>query len=280
MFMTGSSDGPMPASGRPAPAGQQASFVTVDGVTVQFDIKGARLTALENVSFKLARGSFSSIIGPSGCGKSTLLRLIADILQPSRGTITIEGLPPAQARNDRRIGFVFQEATLLPWRTVIDNIALPLEIVGAKPGAGIYSPESLLKLVGLEGFANAMPLQLSGGMQQRVAIARALVLQPDVLLLDEPFGALDEITRQKMNSELLRIWAETRTTALLVTHSISEAVFMSDRVFVMSARPGRLEQEIPIDLPTPRALGHMRLARFAELVNEVRDGLMGRDTPV
>ncbi|GAA4337825.1 ABC transporter ATP-binding protein [Pigmentiphaga soli] len=268
----GAAAGTAPA--RPAPGGPAQEFVKVDRVGMRFDIGGKAFTALDDVSLTLERGSFAAIIGPSGCGKSTLLRLIADILQPTAGSISIEGLPPAQARADRRIGFVFQEATLLPWRTVIDNIALPLEIVGARPGAGIYSPQSLLRLVGLEGFAQALPQQLSGGMQQRVAIARALVLQPDVLLMDEPFGALDEITRQKMNFELLRIWEETRTTALLVTHSIAEAVFMSDRVYVMSARPGRLEQVVPVDLPRPRTAAHMRTPGFAELVNTIRDALL------
>ena len=276
MLMT---DLPSPAAapGQAGPAARgKPGFVRIEHVSVDFDIKGERFAALQDVSLELARGSFSSIIGPSGCGKSTLLRLLADILQPSGGSISIDGLPPAQARGDRRIGFIFQEATLLPWRTVIENIALPLEIVGVKPGAGIYSPQALLELVGLAGFADAMPQQLSGGMQQRVAIARALVLQPDILLMDEPFGALDELTRLKMNNELLRIWSEIHTTVLLVTHSISEAVFMSDRIFVMSPRPGRLERTIAVDIPTPRRPEHMKWPRFAELTNEVRDALMGQ----
>jgi NitT/TauT family transport system ATP-binding protein len=250
------------------------AYVTVDGVGMDFSIDGSTVRALDEVSLGLARGSFSSIIGPSGCGKSTLLRLVADILVPSQGSIAIEGLPPGEARRDRRIGFVFQEATLLPWRTVLANIALPIEIVGSRPGAGAQSPESLLKLVGLQGFENALPQQLSGGMQQRAAIARALVLQPDVLLLDEPFGALDEITRQKMNLELLRIWQETNTTALLVTHSIAEAVFMSDRVFVMSPRPGRIVRTVDVALPRPRAVEHMRSPVFSALVNEIRDNIL------
>jgi NitT/TauT family transport system ATP-binding protein len=273
---------PIKSAGLPAGGLQRAEaatapgqpFVTVDNVSMDFVLDGGTMRALDNVSLGLARGSFSSIIGPSGCGKSTLLRLVADILTPSQGCIAIEGLPPAEARRDRRIGFVFQEATLLPWRTVLANIALPLEIVGARPGVGAHSPESLIKLVGLQGFENAMPQQLSGGMQQRAAIARALVLQPDVLLLDEPFGALDEITRQKMNLELLRIWQETNTTALLVTHSIAEAVFMSDRVFVMSPRPGRIVRTVDVALPRPRAIEHMRSPVFSALVNEIRDSIL------
>ncbi len=271
-----------PADGAPIAVGGTAGevaaarpFVVVDGVTMRFDIDGGTVTALDDVSVTLPRGSFTSIIGPSGCGKSTLLRMIADIARPTAGRITIEGLPPAQARAARRIGFVFQEATLLPWRTVLDNIALPLEVAGLKPEPGPFAPEALLRLVGLNGFGAAMPEQLSGGMQQRVAIARALVLRPDVLLLDEPFGALDEITRQQMNIELLRIWEETRTTALLVTHSISESVFMSDRVYVMTPRPGKLRQAFDIDLPRPRGVASMRLQRFGELVNDLRDALLG-----
>jgi NitT/TauT family transport system ATP-binding protein len=206
------------------------------------------------------------------------LRLIADILEPNSGQITIGDAPPRQARREHAIGFVFQQPTLLPWRTVRQNVALPLDIVGRASGRRSgRTPDELLELVGLEGFAQALPGELSGGMQQRAAIARALVLAPDVLLLDEPFGALDEITRQRMNLELLRIWSESRTTALLVTHSIAEAVFMSDTVYVMSRRPGEMTAKLVVDLPRPRTLAMMRTAPFFETVNQLRDRLFGQE---
>lgn len=241
-------------------------------VTKEFDLEGRVFTALSDVSLRLKRGEFGAIIGPSGCGKSTLLRMAADIVQPTAGSITIDGRAPAELRARHKVGFVFQEATLLPWRTVFDNVALPIRIVG-KNFADAADPAALIELVGLEGFERARPQQLSGGMQQRVAIARALVLRPEILLLDEPFGALDEIIRQRMNLELLRIWSESRTTALLVTHSIAEAAFMADRVFVMSTNPGRILREIEIDLPRPRAISMMRSAAFADRVNGLRDVL-------
>ena len=250
--------------------------IEIAQVGIAFHQRGETVTALEDVSLSIARGSFTAIIGPSGCGKSTLLRLIADILAPSSGRITIGGSPPADARRDHAIGFVFQQPTLLPWRTIRQNVALPLDVVGrSSHRRSDRTPDELLELVGLGTFARALPAELSGGMQQRAAIARALVLQPDVLLLDEPFGALDEITRQRMNLELLRIWTESRTTALLVTHSIAEAVFMSDTVVVMSPRPGRITARIAIPLPRPRTLAMMRDPAFTEAVNQVREALFG-----
>jgi NitT/TauT family transport system ATP-binding protein len=250
----------------------------VESVSKDFIIDGTPVRALDSVGLALEAGSFGSIIGPSGCGKSTLLRLVADILEPTEGRITIGGAAPRAARVAHQIGFVFQSATLLPWRTVIQNVRLPLTVVGkSAPSQSGRSPESLIELVGLKGFENALPSQLSGGMQQRASIARALVLNPSILLLDEPFGALDEITRQRMNLELLRIWREAGTTALLVTHSISEAVFMSDRVFVMSARPGRIETTIEVPLARPRQLTDMKTPAFFETVNSVRDALFGHE---
>jgi NitT/TauT family transport system ATP-binding protein len=245
-----------------------------------FDGRGGdQLIALDRASLTLPAGGFGALIGPSGCGKSTLLRMVADIAQPSAGTILVGDEPPSAARHAHAIGFVFQSATLLPWRTVRENIALPLSIVGRKSKrVASRTPDDLIELVGLKGFENALPAHLSGGMQQRAAIARALVLQPDILLLDEPFGALDEITRQRMNLELLRIWAESGTTALLVTHSIGEAVFMADSVFVMSPRPGRVSATIEVPLPRPRSLDMMRSRAFFETVNRVRDGLFGTDS--
>lgn len=250
--------------------------INVANVSMVFDSRGSPVTALKNVDLVVPAGSFGAIIGPSGCGKSTLLRLVADVLQPSAGTVRVGSSTPASARKDHKLGFVFQSPTLLPWRSVRQNVELPLDIVG-KSRQGSHSSTELIELVGLKGFEDALPHELSGGMQQRAAIARALMLRPSVLLLDEPFGALDEITRQRMNLELLRIWAETGTTALLVTHSIAEAVFMSERVFVMSPRPGRITGTIEVELPRPRTLDMMRRPEFFDYVNHVRDGLFGRE---
>ena len=248
--------------------------IILDHVAKNFDIDGRSVRAIENISLRFRSGSFSALIGPSGCGKSTLLRLIADILPPSEGVITIGGMPPGEARLRHEIGFVFQDASLLPWRSVMDNIQLPFEIAGG-PIGDRPRPETLIRLVGLSGFENAKPAQLSGGMQQRVSIARALTLRPKVLLLDEPFGALDEITRQRMNMELLRIWEETGTTAILVTHTIGEAVFMADQVHVLAAHPGRLITTIDVDLPRPRHLAMLQTPAFNRLENEVRAALFG-----
>ncbi|WP_186156569.1 ABC transporter ATP-binding protein [Burkholderia gladioli] len=240
--------------------------------------RSASIVALDHISLTLPPSGFGAIIGPSGCGKSTLLRLVADIAQPTSGRILIGNDTPAQARHARSLGFVFQQPTLLPWYTVRENVRLPLRIVTVKASRqGRLSPDELIELVGLKGFEAALPGELSGGMQQRAAIARALILRPDVLLLDEPFGALDEITRQRMNLELLRIWSESGTTALLVTHSIAEAVFMADQVFIMSARPGRITGHVTVPLARPRTLGMMRTPDFFNCVNQVRDGLFGHD---
>ena len=252
--------------------------VEVRGVRMVFPGRGAPVTALDGIDLTLRAGRFAAIIGPSGCGKSTLLRLAADIAQPTAGTLSIGGASPREARLQNALGFVFQQPTLLPWRTVRQNVELPLAIVGRRhKRVAAAGSAALIDLVGLSGFEDALPHELSGGMQQRAAIARALMLTPDVLLLDEPFGALDEITRQRMNLELLRIWAESGTTALLVTHSIAEAVFMADEVVIMSARPGRITDIVPVPLPRPRALAMMRGAAFFDCVNRVRDGLFGEE---
>jgi NitT/TauT family transport system ATP-binding protein len=250
--------------------------IQVEKVSMVFYGSGEPVIALEKVDMRVPAGQFASIIGPSGCGKSTLLRLVADVTEPHAGTITLGGDTPRVARHAHSLGFVFQAPTLLPWRSVKQNIELPLDVVGrGSAKRSTRSSAELIELVGLTGFANALPHQLSGGMQQRVAIARALILTPDILLLDEPFGALDEITRQRMNLELLRIWSESGTTALLVTHSIAEAVFMSDRIYVMSARPGRITSIVDVPLERPRRLDMMRSPEFFDCVNRVRDGLFG-----
>lgn len=250
-----------------------ARDIDIARVSMEFVGRSNVTLALDHVSLNLGGGRFGAIIGPSGCGKSTLLRLVADLMQPSAGRITVGGESPAAARRAHAFGFVFQAPTLLPWRTVVENIELPLAVTG-RP-AGIPS-DDLVALVGLKGFEKALPHELSGGMQQRVAIARALILKPAILLLDEPFGALDEITREKINLELLRIWSETGTTALLVTHSIAEAVFLSDDVYLMSGRPGRITATVSVPLERPRRLEMMRSQAFFECVNAVRDGLFGR----
>ena len=250
--------------------------ISINQVSMVFYGRGEPVIALEKVDLYVPAGRFGAIIGPSGCGKSTLLRLAGDVLQPFAGSVKLGGETPRAARHDHALGFVFQSPTLLPWRNVRQNIELPLDIVGRKSARRSASSSlELIELVGLKGFESALPHELSGGMQQRAAIARALVLKPDVLLLDEPFGALDEITRQRMNLELLRIWAESGTTALLVTHSIAEAVFMSDQIHIMSPRPGRVTSVVDVPLPRPRSLDMMRTPVFFDCVNRVRDGLFG-----
>jgi NitT/TauT family transport system ATP-binding protein len=250
-------------------------LVDVRDVVKQFELRDGALTALDGVSFSVKAGEFVTIIGPSGCGKSTILRLLADIYQPTSGTVTIDGAPPRESRRRRELGVVFQDPTLFPWRHVLGNVVLPLKITNTLNPESKAEARALLDLVGLSGFERARPDQLSGGMRQRVAIARALVLRPKVLLLDEPFGALDEITRQRMNSELLRIWAQSDTTAVLITHSLSEAVFLSDRVLVMSDRPGRIIRTIEIDLPRPRLTEMYSTHRFFELLNTVGQAIRG-----
>ncbi|MGN0065771.1 MAG: ABC transporter ATP-binding protein [Nocardioides sp.] len=214
--------------------------IQVNGVSRVFGVKGGDVVALEQVDLTVAEGEFVSLIGPSGCGKSTLMRLVADLDQPTRGTIEVFGKTPSAARKNRDYGIAFQQAGLLPWKTVEANIQLPLKLHGVAAPARRARSAELLELVGLSDFAGHHPDQLSGGMQQRVAIARALAEQPKLLLMDEPFGALDEITRERMQTELTRICAETGAAVLFVTHSIPEAVYLSDRVVVMSPRPGRI----------------------------------------
>jgi NitT/TauT family transport system ATP-binding protein len=240
------------------PACEAGGHVAVEGLTQVFDRGNQPLTALSNVNLRVGRGEFVSIIGPSGCGKSTLLRLIGGLLQPTAGRVDLAGATPEEAQRRKAIGYVLQDPSLLPWRTVIANVALALEVNRRRADGRRRDPRELLELVGLSQFEGYYPRELSGGMQQRVALARALVFEPPLLLMDEPFGALDEITRRAMRYELLRIWqagdgqAGNRKTVIFVTHSISEAITLSDRVVVMSGSPGTVRAVIEIDLPRPR----------------------------
>jgi NitT/TauT family transport system ATP-binding protein len=252
---------------------QNGSVVSLRDVTKTFPRGGT--TALQGIDLEVARGEFISLIGPSGCGKSTLLRVIGDLVEPSSGAVQVNGKPARQARLDRDYGIVFQAAVLMDWRTVGKNIALPLELLGWDRAKRAARVREMLELVELGGFESHHPWQLSGGMQQRVSIARALSFSPALLLMDEPFGALDEMTRERLNLELLNIWRETGSTVIFVTHSISEAVFLSTRVVVMSARPGRIAGIVPVDLKQPRGAETREDPRFFELVTEVREALHG-----
>jgi NitT/TauT family transport system ATP-binding protein len=233
------------------------------------------VVALTEIDLEIAPREFVSLIGPSGCGKSTLLRIIGDLIQPSAGEAVVNGKTAHQARLDRDYGIVFQDAVLYDWRTVAKNISLPLELAGWDRGRRDARVNEMLDLVELTGFEKRHPWELSGGMQQRVSIARALSFSPALLLMDEPFGALDEMTRERLNAELLRIWAETQSTIVFVTHSIAEAVFLSTRVVVMSPRPGRITEIVPIDLPQPRTNAVREDPSFFELVTRVREALHG-----
>jgi NitT/TauT family transport system ATP-binding protein len=250
------------------------AVVRLDGVTKRFP--QGNVTALEGIDLDLAPREFVSLIGPSGCGKSTLLRVIGDLVEPTAGSISVNGKSARQARNDGDYGIVFQDAVLFDWRTVAKNIALPLEMLGWARDRRRARVQEMLDLVELSGFADHHPWQLSGGMQQRVAIARALAFEPPLLLMDEPFGALDEMTRERLNLELLSIWEKTGNTVVFVTHSIAEAVFLSTRVVVMSPRPGRIAGIVDIDLPTPRTAETRDTPRFFELVTSVRELLRSR----
>jgi NitT/TauT family transport system ATP-binding protein len=241
------------------------------------------VVALQEIDLEIQPREFISLIGPSGCGKSTLLRIIGDLIQPSSGDVVVNGKTAHAARRDRDYGIVFQDAVLYDWRTVARNISLPLELAGWDRGRRDARVREMLELVELTGFEKRHPWQLSGGMQQRVSIARALSFEPALLLMDEPFGALDEMTRERLNAELLRIWQEMGSTIVFVTHSIAEAVFLSTRAVVMSARPGRVTEIVEVDLPQPRTNQTREDPRFFELVTQVREALhggSGRDAPL
>lgn len=253
---------------------QKPPVVSIKSVNKIFNADSSeRVAALEDINLEIRANEFVSFIGPSGCGKSTLLRLIADLLVPTSGEVLVNGKRPQQARLDRDYGIVFQAATLYDWRTVSQNVQLPLEIMGRSPEQRAERAQAMLKLVELEKFASHYPWQLSGGMQQRVAIARALAFEPALLLMDEPFGALDEFTRERMNIELLKIWGQTGGTVIFVTHSIAEAVFLSSRVVIMSPRPGRITRMLDIDLPRPRSFETREDSRYFAAVTDARESL-------
>ena len=253
------------AAGNPV-ASPEPGAIRVENVDVTFN--EGRVVALRDVSVEIPQGAFVTILGPSGCGKSTLMRAIADLVPAARGHIDVQGQSPRNARADRNFSYVFQDATLLPWRTAIENVRLPLEVGGG--GDTPADPHDLLELVGLKGRENALQHELSGGMRQRVAIARALVTRPKILLMDEPFGALDEITRDKLNEEVLRIWRETGTTILFVTHSIPEAAFLGQYVLMLAAHPGRVKEFMKVELPPERRLADRDTLEFVQITAHLR----------
>ncbi|MEF2550898.1 ABC transporter ATP-binding protein [Aurantimonas sp. A2-1-M11] len=263
----------------PRPIGQDAAtpaskpVIEARNLDLVFETADTPVHALKGIDLTVEAGEFVSFIGPSGCGKTTLLRVIADLEQPTGGSVSVNGMTPDQARQARAYGYVFQAAALYPWRTIEKNVALPLEIMGFDRAERQRRIDVNLELVGLAGFGRKYPWQLSGGMQQRASIARALCFDPDLLLMDEPFGALDEIVRDHLNEELLKLWAKTRKTVVFVTHSIPEAVFLSTRIVVMSPRPGRIHEIIDCDLGPDRPLDIRDTPEFLAIAHRVREGL-------
>jgi len=247
---------------------EHAFALRLEGISVSYPTPEGALAALQDVTFAVRPGEFVCLVGPSGCGKSTLLRTLAGLQPPTHGRVWLDGQPVTAPR--RQVGMVFQKANLMPWRTVMGNVLLPLEMVGMPKLKAHWRARVLIELVGLGEFVNAYPAELSGGMAQRVAIARALAHDPDVLLLDEPFGSLDALTRERMGQELLRVWGTQRKTVLMVTHSVPEAVFLADRVLALSQRPGTISATVPIELSRPRDLALMDTEAFGALTGRVR----------
>ncbi len=272
--MSGALHGTVAETARPGAASQAGGAVVCRNVSVRFVSDRRTVTALENVSFSVEKGGFLSLLGPSGCGKSTLLRVVADLVEPSSGDVAVLGMSPREARLKRSLGFVFQDAALLPWRTALQNVELPLEVGGVKAlPKGAPTPRELMALVGLAGWEGSFPHELSGGMRQRVSIARALLGGPRLLLMDEPFGALDEITRDRLNEELRRIWQETGTTILFVTHSVYEALYLGEQVLVLAANPGRVSDLVQVDLPRDRDLKIRDTEAFVRVAARLRESL-------
>jgi NitT/TauT family transport system ATP-binding protein len=254
-------------------AAQKTRVIEIAGLSLQFATADGPVQALSNIDLNVEHGEFVSLIGPSGCGKTTLLRVIADLEVPTAGDLRVNGLTPQAARLNRAYGYVFQAPALYPWRSITRNVALPLEVMGYSRRDRNARVAKGLELVHLTGFGNKFPWQLSGGMQQRASIARALSFDPELLLMDEPFGALDEIVRDKLNEQLLRLWDKTEKTVVFVTHSIPEAVFLSTRIVVMSPRPGRIHDVIGCDFPRDRTLDIRETPQFLAIANRVRQGL-------
>ncbi len=252
---------------------QVKRVIDIDKLSLTFQTNDGPVHALSDIDLKIDEGDFVSFIGPSGCGKTTLLRVIADLEQPTAGSITVNGVSPQEARLNRAYGYVFQAAALYPWRTIAKNVALPLEIMGLSRAEQQDRIARNMELVNLAGFEQKYPWQLSGGMQQRASIARALAVEPDLLLMDEPFGALDEIVRDHLNEQLLQLWAKTNKTVVFVTHSIPEAVFLSTKIVVLCPRPGRIYDVIESDLPRERNLDIRESPEFLKIAHRVRDGL-------
>ncbi|KAB2873313.1 MAG: ABC transporter ATP-binding protein [Bauldia sp.] len=260
------------ATATPA-AGKASPVIEVGHLSLTFMTNDGPVEALSDINLSVNRGEFVSLIGPSGCGKTTLLRLIADLEKPTAGTILVNGVMPEEARQKRAYGYVFQAAALYPWRNIARNVALPLEIIGLDRATRDRRVRDNLALVNLDGFERKYPWQLSGGMQQRASIARALAVEPDLLLMDEPFGALDEIVRDHLNEQLLQLWAKTNKTVIFVTHSLPEAVFLSTRIVVMSPRPGRIHDIVTSTLPRERTLDIRETPEFLKIAHRVREGL-------
>lgn len=248
------------------------TIMSLSGIAKKFNTRANRsVLALDKVNLDIQRNQFVTLVGPSGCGKSTLLKIVSGIIPPTEGNIQFDGSP--LIKPSRQIGLVFQRPVLLPWRSVIDNVLFPIEMLGWDVDKFREEAKRLIELVGLRGFEKALPNELSGGMQQRVSICRALVYDPQMLMMDEPFGALDALTREDLSFELLRIWTERKKTVVFVTHSIPEAVLLADRVVIMAARPGRVLMDLPVDLPRPRNLETERLPEFQDLAHTIREAI-------
>jgi NitT/TauT family transport system ATP-binding protein len=261
-----------------AVTGANASIMSLTGVTKRFSTRANdSVLALDRIALDVQKNQFVTLVGPSGCGKSTLLKIMSGIIAPSEGDIRFGG--GRLAKPSRQIGMVFQRPVLLPWRPVIDNVLFPIDMLGWNVADYREEALRLIDLVGLRGFEKALPNELSGGMQQRVSICRALVYDPQMLMMDEPFGALDAMTREDLSIELLRIWTERQKTVVFVTHSIPEAVLLADRVVIMTARPGRILMDLPVNLPRPRSLETERLPEFQDMVHDIREAIYGQRKP-